>query len=440
MKEKLKKMNQDRLKVLWLCNIPIPKIAKSIGLPGFVTGGWLEVLSEQLLNSEHVSLAISFPLSNIEKMMTGKVGKCNYYAIPRTKKSDTKYEKNVEEYYKEIIHNYEPDIIHIWGTEFPRTLSMINVCEEYNMLDQTIIDIQGLCSIIEKHCLASLPNKIVKRKTFRDFVKNDSIKLQQKKYCLRGKYEVLALKKAKHVIGRTNWDIACIKNITQSVNYYSCNRILRNEFYNNKWQISKCKKYSILINQGAKPLKGLHYVLEALFLVLKSYPNTQLCIAGKEINKKNSLIEKLKISSYDKYIYELIEKYRLEDKIIFLGPLEERKMCQQYLESHVFVSASSIENSPNSVGEAMILGVPTISSYVGGVSSMLDHNREGFLYQHDAPYMLAYYIKKIFGDKELAEKLSDKARDRAIKTHDMNTNFNRMMQIYRKVLKEQLNE
>ena len=102
-----------------------------------------------------------------------------------------------------------------------------------------------------------------------------------------------------------------------------------------------------------------------------------------------------------------IKKYHLQNKVIFTGPLNESKMRQRYLDAHVFVSPSLIENSPNSLGEAMILGVPSISSYVGGVPDMIKDKKEGFLYQHDAPYMLAY-ICEIFKHDSIALKISEK--------------------------------
>ena len=86
----------------------------------------------------------------------------------------------------------------------------------------------------------------------------------------------------------------------------------------------------------------------------------------------------------------------LERNVVFTGPLDEEKMCQRYLKSNVFVCPSSIENSPNSLGEAMVLGVPCVASDVGGVSDMLKHKEEGFVYQTDAPYMLAHYVCEIF--------------------------------------------
>ena len=73
----------------------------------------------------------------------------------------------------------------------------------------------------------------------------------------------------------------------------------------------------------------------------------------------------------------------------FLGPFDAPAMRDRYLRTHVYVSPSTIENSPNSVGEAMLLGCPVVSSNVGGVSDLLYHGKEGFLYQTSAPYMLA---------------------------------------------------
>ena len=82
----------------------------------------------------------------------------------------------------------------------------------------------------------------------------------------------------------------------------------------------------------------------------------------------------------------------------------------------------------------MILGTPTISSDVGGIKNMLTHNVDGFIYQHDAPYMLAYYICNIFSNDELAVKHSANAREHAMKTHDKLHNVATMKCIYEDIL------
>jgi glycosyltransferase involved in cell wall biosynthesis len=137
---------------------------------------------------------------------------------------------------------------------------------------------------------------------------------------------------------------------------------------------------------------------------------------------------------YGKYLKKIIINLRLEKHVIFTGLLSESEMCQRYIRSHVFVCPSSIENSPNSLGESMILGVPSVASFVGGIPDMLKDKEDGFLYQHDAPYMLAYYVCKIFEDDDLALKFSTNARKRALRTHDISQNTKRLMDIYDEII------
>ena len=132
----------------------------------------------------------------------------------------------------------------------------------------------------------------------------------------------------------------------------------------------------------------------------------------------------------------LIKKFDLTDSVTFTGFLNANQMKDRYLKSNVFVSASVIENSPNSLGEAMLLGVPCVSSHVGGVHNMLTHGVEGYTYPADEVHMLAYYICKIFSDKENVEKMANKAREHALYTHSPERNLHELMNIYREVCDE----
>ena len=163
-------------------------------------------------------------------------------------------------------------------------------------------------------------------------------------------------------------------------------------------------------------------------LILKRYPDTKIYTTGKDLINL-SFKDKLKLGSYQKYLRKLIRKNGLENKIKFLGMLNEEKMTQAYLNSNCFVSCSSIENSPNSVGEAMLLGVPTVASDVGGVKNMLIHDIEGYVYPFDEEYMLAYYICKVFEDKECKD-VFENAIKHAETTHNKEKNLNDLLNIY----------
>ena len=307
---------------------------------------------------------------------------------------------------------------------------MVNTCRK----EKVVISIQGLVSIYARYYMACLPAKVQKRFTLRDFIKQDNLKQQQRKFINRGEIEIEVLHEVKHIIGRTTWDQACTYQINPEAKYHFCNETLRDEFYKYSWDINNCEKHSIFVSQGTYPIKGLHFMLEAMPLILKRFPDTKLYVGGHSIIKTDTLKDKIKISSYGKYIKENINKNNLQNNVVFTGILDEKQMCERYLKSHVFVCPSSIENSPNSLGEAMILSVPCVASDVGGVIDLLTHKEEGFVYQTDAPYMLAHYVCEIFACDEFAVQLSEKAREHALKTHDRETNTKQLIAIYESII------
>lgn len=419
------------MKILWLCNIPLPIISESMGKPTQCVGGWMTGMLNEIKYRKNIKLTVIFPILEKE-LICGEVEGIQYYGFPENIKKSHVYDNKVEDYFKYIINKINPDIVHIFGTEFPHTLAMTKV---FNKPEKTVINIQGLCSIIEKHYCSSLPTKIINRYTIRDLLKNDNIKKQRKKFKERGKFEIDAIKNVKHIIGRTEWDEACVKEINRNCNYYKCNETLREVFYNEEWDIKKCNRHSIFISQGSYPVKGLHFAIEAMSKVIKVYPDAHLYIAGNDITKCKTITEKLKISSYSKYIKSLISRYKLSESITFVGDLDEKNMCKKFLESNVFVSASTIENESNSISEAKILGVPVIASYVGGTTSRIEHGIDGYQYQHDAPYMLSNYIDIIFRNDDIAIKLSRESRKRALSLNDRMVNFEKLIEIYNCIYK-----
>ncbi|MDE7479504.1 MAG: glycosyltransferase family 4 protein, partial [Lachnospiraceae bacterium] len=141
----------------------------------------------------------------------------------------------------------------------------------------------------------------------------------------------------------------------------------------------------------------------------------------------------IKLSGYGKFLLKQIKKNKLENHIKFVGRLQPDKMCARYLKTHVFLCPSAIENSPNSVGEAMLLGVPVVSANVGGVRSLVDDGTDGILYPKDKPKQLKDSILRIFEDDKLAMSLSSNARAHALATHDPETNYKRLLEIYHEI-------
>lgn len=411
------------MKIIWLTNVPLTRINNELNKNSIQFGGWLDGMSDGLLRQDNIEFLSIFPFkTNI--ILKGNVENIYYIAYPSNLNDRDKYSL-----FKETIQSIQPDLIHVFGTEFKQSLTMLQVCKGLNILDKTIVNIQGLCSKIADVYYSDLPNSVINSWTFRDVLKIDNIKCQKKKFTKRGKYEIEALKLAKNVIGRTDWDKACTTQINSNLKYYYCDATLREPFYEGEWDYEKCEKYSIFVSQCNYPIKGFHKLLQAMPKILNQYPDAKIYTTGKNLLKL-SVKDRLKLSSYQKYIIKLIKKHNLENHVEFLGFLDAEKMKSAYLKSNCFVLCSSIENESNALGEAMILGVPSVTSLCGGVVSKVNHNENCYTYPFSEEYMLAYYVNKIFEQGDCKE-LSKKAMAKAHETYNREKNLSQLLNIYK---------
>lgn len=425
------------IKVLWICNVPIPKIANAIGVNAPNICGWLTGFADALENNPRVELHISFPVLGLKKMQSGMVGNIHYYAFNQPKvwgflpvEDQMHISKEMEQHISEIISKVQPDILHSFGTEYPHSMIAAKI---FGCPERTVVNIQGLTSYCWMHYNAGIPYAEIKRFAISNIARGNLL-AQARKMKKRGEVETITLKNSGHMIGRTDWDKACTSETNPDAIYHFCNESLRASFYTGSWDYKICEKHSIFMSQASYPIKGLHFMLRALPEIIRVYSDTHLYIAGNDLTRSDSIYAKLKMSSYSKYIKKLVKEKNLEKHITFTGLLSEQEMKKQFLKANVFVSPSTIENSPNSLGEAMLLGVPCISSDVGGVKNLLCHDREGYIYQADAPYMLAYYVKKIFSDKDIAVRMGKEAQKHAMKTHDREKNLQTLIDIYESIV------
>lgn len=412
------------MRVLWLCHFLLPALAEEFQKPAPPYGGWITGLLNDLRQN-----------NNIEMKICSLTGENKHGIVDGIEYWGYKQEADNISYFKEVIKESKPDIIHIWGTETKRSLEMMQVAYSHHLEDHTVISIQGLVSVIGKyHYYAYLPPKVVNSHRLVEIRYGHSIKQDCDDFIADGKYELQTLNLAKNVIGRTDWDNACVKQINANVKYYHCGESLRDSFYQAEWNLTKTEKHSIFISQANYPLKGAHIMLEAMPFVLKQFPDAKLYLTGESpLTAFQTFHGRIRQRSYPRYLAQLITKYHLEDHVFFTGLLKEEDMRDRYLKSHVFVSPSSIENSSNSIGEAMLLGMPVVASDVGGVKNFMEHDKEGYLYQSDAPYMLAYYICKVFDDDDRAVKMGQCARKHALLSYDREKNLKDMLQIYQEI-------
>ncbi len=512
------------MKVLWLCNVVLPVAARQLGMEVSNKEGWVSGMAQELLERRQendIALILAFPVPKAmvpegeeifcreiqvemppreeresgqegagqaeadsgqknaaeRKASSGKVSLacCGF---PEDVRCPEKYDGSLEPALKKIVDIVRPDIVHCFGTEYPHTLAM---CRVFPRKDRILVGLQGLCVLYAQAYYADLPERVIRSVTLRDFLRKDNLRQQRQKFVLRGEMEREAIGMAGNVTGRTEWDKSYALEWNPKARYHAMNETLRREFYGPVWDRDRCVPHSIFLSQGDYPLKGLHYMLLALPKILARYPDAKVSVAGNSLVEYRTLKQKLKISAYGRYLRSLVRGLGLEGHVAFLGKLTAGQMRDRYLASSLYVCCSALENSPNSLGEAMLLGMPCVSADVGGIPSMFTDGVDGILYRgfsergagrHPADGGLEREASKAaesggFGGRDgggmasgpadegeleaVSGRLADavlkmwdnpqkwdeycaNARRHALETHDRKRNYEKLVEIYGKIL------
>lgn len=406
------------MRVLWITNIPLPPICLEQKMPVPAVGGWMYSSLKSVRNRSDFRFAVATVYNGnilVQKEIDGIV----WYLLP-LRGDMIKYNSNIEKYWLQIRNSFNPDVIHIHGSEYPHGLAYVNACGTNGV----VVSIQGLVSSCARYFTAGINDGDLKRSlTPRDIIRQDSILQGQQKFEKRGILERKLLEKVGHIIGRTDWDRNHAWAINPMADYHFCGETLRESFYNSKWDYNKCDPFTIFVSQASYPIKGLHILLEALPFVLRRFPQTKVKVAGFDPTSRPWW----HISGYGQYLKTLIQKLDLRKHVEFMGTLCEEKMCEQYLQSNLFVCCSAIENSPNSLGEAQMLGMPYIASYVGGIPEIVGHN-PSVLYRFEEKEMLAEKIIDIF-----SQGAAYIPADNDLSRYDEALNSSRLCEIYQRV-------
>lgn len=136
-------------------------------------------------------------------------------------------------------------------------------------------------------------------------------------------------------------------------------------------------------------------VLEKLIF---EYPEAELCMVGPE--KDGS--------------FQLCRKYASDNNlpVLFPGKMGRKEWIKLSREYDIFLNSSNIDNTPVSVIEAMALGLPVVSTDVGGMPFLIDSGREGMLIPPNDPESMLSAIQKLLNDPENAQKMAISARQK----------------------------
>jgi len=238
----------------------------------------------------------------------------------------------------------------------------------------------------------------------------------------RAKREKEIIQGNRFFMGRTTWDRAYLRKLNPSSSYYHEPRILREPFWHKRWELSQARRHRVAFVNAGHPRKGVEVLLDAVKVLQPDFPNILVSIAGI-VSKR---------SGYGRYVHRRLNE--LGKAAIKLGPLNSEQMVDELVRSHLFVSASFIENNANAICEAQLVGMPVIASYTGGVPSLVEEGRTGLFFPTGDVPMLAARIRQVFEDDELAVRLGRQAHNVACKRHNPDVIVQQVLNIYEDVL------
>lgn len=208
--------------------------------------------------------------------------------------------------------------------------------------------------------------------------------------------------------------------------------MLRDNFYTAQPWSYKNTTSPIIFSSCAAAVsyKGIHVLLKSLALLKKEYPEIQLHLAGKIM-----VGDKLQ-DGYSIFLKKLIKKLNLQSNIVLLGSIDESNIIKELQSCSVCVIPSFIETYCLAFAEAMIIGVPTVTSYTGAMPELATHEKETLFYNSLDYRNAASHISRLIKDQALAEQISQNARKRRLQENAPQLVLNTQLNIYKSILYE----
>ena len=143
----------------------------------------------------------------------------------------------------------------------------------------------------------------------------------------------------------------------------------------------------VIVTRNLEAIYGIDTAIRAVALLSKSFPDVRLSIAG-------SGIERVKLE-------RLAMELGIDHLVTFTGRLETTEMVRLYRSADVVLNPSRVDNTPNSILEALATGVPVVSTNVGGVPYLVQHGRSAWLVPPDDPQKMAEGMERVLRDEAL---------------------------------------
>lgn len=415
------------MKILWLSSANT--LFNEKGDRAYNGKGWIASLQNAVCEfAPDLELGVAF-LSAEESGAVRQNGITYYKIKKRSPKGVRKLWNNwtggkIENYDSAIRHiadDFRPDIVHVFGCESKLATAVLSIKDI-----PVTVHIQGILNEYINYFYPpdTCARDMVTRKNFFNEVilKNGYIHLFED-YKLRAEQEKACLNGLRYAMGRTEWD----KNIVRaysSAEYFHVDEVLRPAFYE---YAGAClgrtaaagKRIRLATTISPAPYKGLDLILRTADALVNSGLEPVWDVSG--ISEDSGIVR----------IFEKKTGIRAKDcGIRFKGVLNEYEIVKILSEADIYVHPSYIENSPNSICEAQLLGLPVVATDAGGTSSLVRNGISGKIVPAGDHCAAAEAIMSFLADSGSMHDAAKAASEDAALRHDRRKIVSDLMSAY----------
>lgn len=329
--------------------------------------------------------------------------------------------KNDIQKYIDIIEAISPDVIHIFGTEW------IGIRLLQYPYRNILVHIQGFVSIWQSYqyvySKGSRSELIYKSlQTIKSSLFGMSLMHQYSAMKNAGIREVSCFKERAYFAGRTSFDRQIIQDANSDSHYFHIDELLRSAFYTvDPWNSHINNDALDLVSTlSDRVYKGLDLIIEVCKILDKEITFKIVWhIAG--ISEQSDTWKLFRGNTRFKNI-----------RLIAEGVVQEKSLIGLLQNCDAYVHPSRIENSPNSLCEAQILGVPVIARNTGGISSLVANGETGVLFNN--MFQLIEIIESLHMQTQMFAQLGKQGRECALIRHNADKIISDTLKAYKYII------
>jgi glycosyltransferase involved in cell wall biosynthesis len=410
-----------RPRVLWLSNKALSW--RDAG----TTGTWLDAMASALVASGQVDLAniAPGPSSAVTRRDLGGFVQWLVPAKARGGGNGLPPAQHLRDIVAAIQY-FAPDLVHVWGTEgYWGLLTARGVFPS-----PALLEMQGLKSAIAPVFVGGL--------SFAQQLASTGIK-EIVRFCpmwrARARFARWAVFEREIILGhrfitaQSDW----LQWQVQAINPTA--RVLRNDFllrspfyYADAWRPQESSRIFCSAAYSA-PFKGIHTAVRALALLKPEHPTIELRVAGA-IHRPG-----VRQEGYSRWLLREARRLGVEDSLCWLGPLTGDEIVREMQLAGAVLLPTFVEGYCLALAEAMVLGAPSVVSFVGGTSCLARDDESALFFPPGDVAACAAQIHRVLTQPELALRISANARRVGVTRNEPKRVIENQLKIYQEVIR-----